>query len=71
MEFIKARLREASTWRGLILLATIAGAKLSPEQTEAIVTFGVTLVATIGVFFPDKKTEATETTTTLKDTPMG
>lgn len=70
MEFIKARLKEASTWRGLILLATIAGAKLNPEQIEAIVTLGVSLVATIGVFFPDKKEEP-KTTTTLKDSPMG
>lgn len=55
-KFFFNRLKEPSTWRGLTLLATIAGVSLSPEQKEAIITAGVALTALIGVFAPDKTT---------------
>lgn len=48
-----ARLREASTWRGLILLATALGLSLEPEQEEAIVVAGLGLAGLIGVLLPD------------------
>lgn len=44
-------LGEASTWRSLIVLLTLAGVKLSPEQAEAITTAGVALFGLVGVFF--------------------
>ena len=53
-EYLVKRLGEASTWRGLILLATALGATFSPEQTAAIVTFGLGLAGVIGAFFKDK-----------------
>lgn len=53
-EYIKNRMSEASTWRGLIVLAGLIGVTLSPEQKEAIVTFGLALYGVIGTFFPDK-----------------
>ena len=48
------RLKEASTWRGLLLLVTAAGVTLSPDQKEAIITVGLALVGLVGVFTPDK-----------------
>jgi len=50
-----ARLQEASTWRGLVLVATAFGAALSPEQQEAIVTVGLLVTGLIGALLPDAK----------------
>ena len=33
-----------STWRGLLLLATVCGARLSPENSQIILEFGLGLV---------------------------
>ncbi len=55
MSWLLNRLREPSTWRGIVWLLTVAGWSLRPEQAEAIVTFGITLVGLIGVFLPDQK----------------
>lgn len=44
-------LGEASTWRGVIMLATLIGWRLEPDQQEAIITAGVALSGLIGVFF--------------------
>ena len=54
LDYILNRLGEASTWRGIILLATALGATFSPEQTAAIITFGLGLAGVIGAFFKDK-----------------
>lgn len=54
-EFILARGKEASTWRGLAALVTALGIALSPEQIEAIVALGLAVIGAIGVFFADKK----------------
>jgi len=53
--YSRERLKEASTWRGLILFATAAGAKFSPEMSEAIVTLGIALAGFVGVATSDKK----------------
>lgn len=53
MKFILARLGEASTLRGLLMLATAAGVALKPEAIDAIVTFGVGLAGLLGVILPD------------------
>jgi hypothetical protein len=50
MEWIVARLNEASTWRGIIALISAAGVALSPDQGVAIVTAGVALAGVINVF---------------------
>jgi len=50
---ILVRLKQESTWRGIIVFATIVGVKLNPDQVEAIVTLGMSLVATINVFKKD------------------
>jgi hypothetical protein len=47
------RLKQESTWRGLIALATLAGVKLDPSQWEIIATAGVSLIAAINIFKKD------------------
>jgi len=55
MNYIIERLKEASTWRGLVALATALGVQLSPEQTSAIVAAGMALMGLIGAFTKDSK----------------
>lgn len=57
-QYIKARVQESSTWRGLALLGAVAGAKLDPQQTEAFVLLGLALSAVIALMFPDRKKPA-------------
>lgn len=54
MNWLLNRLREPSTWRGLVWLATVAGLSLRPDQTEAIVTVGMALAGLLGVFLRDE-----------------
>lgn len=54
-DYIKARLGEPTTWKGLITLLTILGVNINPEQQTAIVTVGAAIVSAIWVFAPDKK----------------
>lgn len=51
--YVIDRLKEASTWRGLVLVATAFGAALSPEQQEAIVTVGLLVAGLLGALLPD------------------
>lgn len=55
LKYIITRLGEASTWRGLVMLVTMVGVKLSPEQSSAIMTAGLSVVGALGVFLPDLK----------------
>lgn len=48
-QYLIARLSEASTWRGIVLLLTALGVSLSPEQAEAIVTVGLAVAGAAGV----------------------
>ena len=41
--FILNRLREPSTWRGLLTLATVLGVALTPDQAESIALAGAAL----------------------------
>lgn len=50
MTSILNRLKEESTWRGLITLSALAGITISPEQTEAIVTAGVAVISAVWIF---------------------
>ena len=54
IEFVLNRLKEPSTWRGIILVLTVSGVALDPDQKEAIITAGVSIVALVGVFSPDR-----------------
>lgn len=55
MEWIIERLKEATTWRGIVALITAAGIALSPEQVEAITLLGVALIGVIEVFRKEKQ----------------
>ena len=48
-------LREPSTYRGLIWLATAAGIALSPEQQQVLITLGAAIAGAMGIFFTDKQ----------------
>ena len=54
IDFIKDRLGEASTWRGLVAILTAAGISISPEQTTAIVSAGLAVIGLVGVFTKDQ-----------------
>lgn len=58
-EYILARLKERSTWLGIMSIVTVAGIAISPEQSEAIVNAGVAIAGAIAVFTADapKKVE--------------
>lgn len=48
-DYLLARLKERSTWLGLIGLLSVLGVALSPEQAEAIATAGVAVAGVLGV----------------------
>ncbi len=50
---IMTRLKQESTWRGIITVATLLGWRLAPDQVEAIITTGAGLVAAINVLKHD------------------
>ena len=54
-EYVKARLKEPSTWRGMILLCTAFGVPIAPQMAEAIITVGLALAGGVGVVALDKK----------------
>lgn len=53
--YLTARLHEASTWRGIVLLLTAAGVGISPEQGEAIIAGGLAFAGLLAAFLPDSK----------------
>lgn len=53
MNWILSRLKEKSTWRGIVAVLTAVGVGLSPDQATAIVTLGVAAVGAFEVFFKD------------------
>lgn len=53
-DYIKARLKEPSTWRGIILILTAAGVPIAPQMGEAIICIGLALAGGVGVVTPDK-----------------
>ncbi len=48
-KYMRERLKEPSTWRGLILLATACGAPIAPAMSEAIILLGLALAGGVGV----------------------
>ncbi|MDY0282327.1 MAG: hypothetical protein RBR35_17410 [Salinivirgaceae bacterium] len=54
VKFLYSRLKEPSTWRGIVAIITAAGVTLSPEQSAAIVSAGLAGIGIVGAFFPDK-----------------
>jgi hypothetical protein len=66
MTWLLNRLREASTWRGLVWLLTVSGVALRPDQVEAIVLAGMAIAGLMGVFLKDD-IRSLETRTHEKD----
>ena len=60
--YLLARLKEPSTWRGIILIMTSAGVGIEPAMADAIIGAGIGLAGLVGVVTADKKPENTETT---------
>lgn len=54
MRTILKRLKEESTWRGLITLSALAGVNISPDQTEAIISAGLAVVSAVWIFKAEK-----------------
>lgn len=55
LDYIIARGKEGSTYRGLILIATSLGATLNPELSEAIIGAGVGIFGLLQVLRKEKK----------------
>lgn len=54
-EYALERLKEPSTWRGIILLLTAVGVPIAPQMADAIICVGLALAGGVGVVTPDKK----------------
>lgn len=48
-EWVVARLKEPSTWRGIVWLATTLGVSLKPEVWEQVVAVGMAVAGLIGI----------------------
>ena len=53
-QYLIDRMREPSTWRGIILLLTAIGVPIAPELQTTIVSVGLGLAGMIGAAAPDK-----------------
>ena len=53
-QWLLERLREGSTWRGLVLLITAAGLHITPDQSQLIITIGLGIAGSIGFVSPEK-----------------
>jgi len=54
-EWIIARLRERSTWLGVVSAATALGLRASPEQQQAVISIGLALAGAIAAFTADRR----------------
>ena len=53
MQYLLNLLKQDSSWKGLIGLATALGLALKPEQSAAITAMGLALVGLIQVFITE------------------
>lgn len=60
MDYILERLKEPSTWRGIIALISAAGVALKPEQADKIIALGIALAGLINVFRKEKPVNESE-----------
>lgn len=52
-EYILARAKEPSTWRGAMLFLTAIGIPIAPQLAESIIAVGLAIAGLIGVIAPD------------------
>ncbi len=55
VDYVLARLREFSTWRGIAALAATAGVLVAPEQLDAAYKAFVAFLGLAAVFTPNKR----------------
>lgn len=60
MTWILRRLREPSTWRGLVLIGSAFGISLEPQQWDAITVAGMALIGLIEAFRKEPEREVEE-----------
>lgn len=60
MKYILNRLKEKTTWLGLISLLTLAGVNVSPELSQAIMNLGITLAAVIMIITKEKSGDTSD-----------
>lgn len=53
-DYILARAKESSTWRGVILILTAIGVPIAPAMADSIVAAGLAVAGLIGTLTPDK-----------------
>ena len=57
MKYILDRLKEPSSWRGLVMITTAFGVTLNPDLVSSVVAVGTGLAGIIGFVFKDKVAE--------------
>lgn len=55
LTYLLNRLKEPSSWRGIVLAVVAAGVALKPDQIETVVSVGLAVAGAIGAFVPDAK----------------
>lgn len=55
IQYLFDRLNEPSTWCGVIGLIMAAGLTLAPEQQNAIIALGLSVIGAINVFRSERK----------------
>ena len=53
-QYLVERMKEPSTWRGIILLLTAVGVPIAPELQSVIISAGLGLAGLVGAITPDK-----------------
>ena len=53
--YVVNRAKEASTWRGVVMLLTALGLNISPEIADAIIGVGIAVAGLVGILLPDSK----------------
>ena len=51
--YMVERLKEASTWRGIILVLTAAGVPVAPAMAEQVIAVGMALAGLVGILTAD------------------
>lgn len=54
-DYLLDRMREPSTWRGVVLLLTALGVPLAPGVADAIIAAGLGVAGLIGAVVPDRR----------------
>lgn len=50
--YVLARLKEPSTWRGVVMMLTALGVPIAPGMADAIIAVGLALAGLIGAVTP-------------------